>query len=49
MDPNMTLAILIQALEDGKTEKAKFHFDDLVKWLETGGFRPTLQETLAQR
>jgi hypothetical protein len=40
MDPNATLAALIDALECNNVPDAQVAFSDLIEWLQKGGFSP---------
>lgn len=40
MDPNETMDRLIEALAMVRLADARDHFEDLVEWLEAGGFAP---------
>ncbi len=42
MDPDVTLAQLIFALESGDLDDAQDNFDNLCDWIEDGGFLPEL-------
>lgn len=41
MDPTVTLAYLIAALATGQKDYAAEHLDNLIDWLDAGGFAPT--------
>lgn len=40
MDPNATLALLLDAISEGDIAAASEHSEDLACWLEKGGFVP---------
>lgn len=40
MDPNETLSDLIESLREGEFEVARERLEDLISWLENGGFPP---------
>lgn len=42
MDPNKTLKLMMDAWFDDDYEAAEQHSWDLYRWLENGGFEPTL-------
>ena len=42
MDPDVTLKLLVEALEAGKPYAAKDFFYNLFEWLKEDGFPPTL-------
>jgi hypothetical protein len=42
MDPNATLARLIDAIQEGDWEEALAASQDLTDWLLCGGFMPTI-------
>lgn len=41
MDPDATLARLLDALTRGDLDEAFAAFDDLTTWISSGGFLPT--------
>lgn len=47
MDPNQTLADLINAATDGDPINMKAAFLNLYRWLWNGGFAPRLEDVLA--
>lgn len=47
MDPNQTLADLIDAATDGDTETFFHCANDLHEWMYRGGFSPRLEDVLA--
>ena len=40
MDPNATLRILLESIEDGDRDQTCQCLEDLLEWLEHGGFMP---------
>ena len=44
MDPTTCLHDALHAFATGQRQRATEHLSDLVHWLETGGFRPSVLE-----
>jgi len=44
MDPNATVALINQHLDDGDLEEAQEALNNLSTWLESGGFKPENDE-----
>lgn len=42
MDPNATMRILLEAIEEGDRDLTCQALEDLLDWLEHGGFMPKL-------
>lgn len=40
MDPDACLSDLLDALADSESQEAQYHADDLLSWLDRGGFSP---------
>jgi hypothetical protein len=47
MDPNAALELLITAFEEGETEDAMEHAQNLARWIRDGGFLPKRKTTHA--
>lgn len=45
MDPNATLRILLESIEEENRDLAMQVLEDLLDWLEHGGFMPRLHRT----
>jgi hypothetical protein len=46
MDPNETLARIVQHLVDGNAADARLHLGFLETWLAGGGFRPEMAKLI---
>ena len=44
MDPNETFALFMKALRSNDADELKEHGYCLVKWIERGGFAPTVNQ-----
>ena len=42
MDPNATLKAILEALAEKDRDQAVSSLEDLARWLESGGFFPTI-------
>lgn len=47
MDPNQTLAVLIDAATDGDVDRMNTAYEHLWVWMNRGGFAPRLRDVLA--
>ena len=45
MDPNATLDLINQHLDDEDLDEAQEALDNLASWLESGGFKPEDEKT----
>ena len=49
MDPDVTLKLLVEALEAGKPYAAKDRFYDLFEWLKADGYPPRFARHLCTK
>ena len=43
MDPKITFLWMMQCARDGEVDEAKVHAENLLDWLDRGGFAPLLR------
>lgn len=48
MDPTANLTELLVSLYNDDTDTARKRFDDLLEWIERGGFQPRWAEALTR-